>query len=90
MSRFLILLTICIASCDFAYSANDTAEVSTTKAPKKSRTKITYRDYNFEGNCTEQNLDECGKVVFLFGNRGVHLPVNEKQMKPHCREEKVS
>lgn len=65
-----------------AIAANTT--LASTANPPISGKKPTYKDYLFE-NCSESNLDECGKVVFLFGNRGVHLPNNAKQMKPHCK-----
>ncbi|KAI1280442.1 hypothetical protein HDE_13928 [Halotydeus destructor] len=65
----------------------DNSTSTTGKPTTVARPRIVYREYAFS-NCSEQNLDECGKVVFLFGNRDVHLPVNEKQMRPHCKEEK--
>ena len=30
-------------------------------------------------------MDKCAVAVFVFGRRDVYLPVNEKEMVPHCQ-----
>lgn len=32
-------------------------------------------------------MDKCAVTVMVFGRRDVYLPVNEKEMGPHCQEE---
>lgn len=46
--------------------------------------KPSYKEFNFT-DCSESNLDECGNVIFLFGNPTLHLPQHRKQIKPFCR-----
>lgn len=38
-------------------------------------------------NCDLKKMDKCAVTVMVFGRRDVYLPVNEKEMGPHCQEE---
>jgi hypothetical protein len=37
--------------------------------------------------CDIKVMDRCGATIFVFGKRSVYLPVNDKEMVPHCQEE---
>ena len=40
-----------------------------------------------KGKCDLKKMDKCAVTVMVFGRRDVYLPVNSKEMVPHCQEE---
>ena len=41
------------------------------------------RIYKFV-NCQLNNLDECGQYVFIYGNTGMKVPINQRQTEQRC------
>lgn len=40
-----------------------------------------------KGKCDLTKMDKCAVTVMVFGRRDVYLPINTKEMVPHCQEE---
>ena len=40
-----------------------------------------------KAKCDIKTMDKCAVTVMVFGRRDVYLPVNNKEMVPHCKEE---
>lgn len=50
-------------------------------AASPARSRVT------KGKCDLKKMDKCAVTVMVFGRRDVYLPVNSKEMGPHCQEE---
>jgi hypothetical protein len=40
-----------------------------------------------KSKCDLKKMDKCAVTVMVFGRRDVYLPINTKEMVPHCQEE---
>lgn len=45
------------------------------------------RSRSSKAKCDLKKMDQCAVTVMVFGRRDVYLPVNTKEMVPHCQEE---
>lgn len=78
-----LTLTLCSVNCARSRKRQHQTGDLTVSSSSSSPSSLT----TGKAGCNLKKMDQCAVTVMVFGRRDVYLPVNEKEMAPHCQEE---